>query len=149
MSIVQAILASINNPAQGGGGTPVDYDGSDGTVTHNNVLYTLTPTVAGGSVAGVTVGPNTTITWTITSDSSQAGHTIIWWVDNNAVPVNTWVENPYYGGNANAGSVTLDGNGSASWSLTIVGSPPVHNSFRMYISEGLYQGWLTHLPITI
>lgn len=117
--------------------------GAPGIIVHNGVPYTLTPSTNGIGNPYFAL-PGNQITWTIDSAPSQAGNTIIWWVDANSVPVSTWVENPSYLGNANAGSVTLDANGSATWSLTVVNPRPTSNLFRLYIGDTLYNGFLTH-----
>lgn len=118
------------------------------STVHNGVTYTLTPKV-NGDANDSSANPGDVISWTIDSASSEAGKTIIWWIDGFAVPANDFVENPSYSGNSGAGSVTLDSNGSATWSLTVVAVPPTHASFRLYISETLYQGWLTHTYVSV
>lgn len=142
MSILQGLIASISKAASGGGGPPPNGDGAPNSTNNNGAFYTLTPSTNGIGNPG-TAYPGDVITWTITSDASQAGRTIIWWVDNDAVPVSNWYENPNYNGTYNAGSLVLDGNGTGSFSLTVVANP-THGLFRMYISDALYQGWLTH-----
>lgn len=142
---VTQILTVVGRSAGGGGGGPAaGGDGSPMTASNpsTGVSYTITPSTNGAGNPG-TAYPGDVITWTITSQASEAGKTLIWWVDNNTVPVSNWVENPNYNGTYNAGSVVLDANGSASFSLTVV-SNPSHNLFRMYFSESLYSGWITH-----
>jgi hypothetical protein len=143
MTIIQGLIASISKGASAPSGPAQGGDGSAYSVDNNGATYTLTPTVNGMGNSG-TANPGDVITWTITSAASQSGRTIIWWVDNNNVPVNTWVEQPYLNGTDNAGSVILDGNGTGSFSLTVANPVPIHNLFRMYISDQLYNGWLTH-----
>ena len=125
-------------PAQGGDGSPM----TAGNPYGGGVGYTITPSTNGVGNPG-TAYPGDVITWTISSNASQAGKTILWWVDNNAVPVTNWVENPSWTSYSNAGSVVLDGNGSASFSLTVVANP-THGLFRLYFSEYIYQGFVTH-----
>lgn len=138
---VTQIIAVVGRSAGGGGPAP-GGDGSPGSTFNNGATYTLTPSTNGIGSPG-TAYPGDVITWTITSDLSQSGRTIIWWVDNNDVPVGNWVENPYYSTYNNAGSLVLDGNGTGQFSLTVVANP-THGLFRMYISDVLYGGWLTH-----
>lgn len=151
MSIIQAIIGTnltISAQGGGGGGGPAPGgDGSQGSAFNNGATYYLTPSTNGIGNPG-TAFPGDIITWTINSAPSQAGRTIIWWVDNNDVPYTNWVESPYFNMYANAGSVVLDGSGSASWSLTVVQNP-AHGLFRLYISDSLYQGWLTHGYIAV
>jgi hypothetical protein len=66
-----------------------------------------------------------------------------WWVDNDAVPSSTWVEN------SNNGTVTLDGNGTGSFTRTVVSNVPSHGLFRMYVGMSLYQGFVTHGDIGV
>jgi hypothetical protein len=145
MPITQILLTAAS---QGGGG---GFTGDGSPMTAGNpftgVSYTITPSTNGIGSPG-TAYPGNIITWDITSQPSESGKTIIWWVDNNALPVTNWVGNPNYNGNQNAGSVVLDGNGSASVSLEVVGNP-TFGTFRLYFSETLYQGWITHGYIAI
>lgn len=142
MPITQILLTATTAQGQGGGGPTPGGDGTQGSTFNNGATYFLTPSTNGIGNPG-TAYPGDVITWTINSDASQAGREIIWWVDNNDVPASNWVETTNYNGYANAGSVILDGNGSASFSLTVVQNP-THGLFRMYISDVLYGGWLTH-----
>lgn len=143
MPITQVLLTATTAGGGGGGGDPTPGgDGSQGSTFNNGATYFLTPSTNGIGNPG-TAYPGDVITWTINSDASQAGREIIWWVDNDSVPVSNWVENPNYNGTGNAGSVVLDGGGNASFSLTVVQNP-THGLFRLYISNSLYQGWLTH-----
>lgn len=118
------------NPMPGGTGTPEAQ-------SWNGILYTLTPSTNGSGNPG-SANPGDVITWTITSSAGAAGITVYWWVDNNAVPANTWVEN------SNNGTVTLDSNGTGTFTRTVVSSVPTHNLFRMYVGMALYQGFVTH-----
>ena len=144
MPVSQIIQAVAH---QGGGSHAPGGTGSSGTAVYNGVPYILTPKVNGNTNIGVAL-PGDVISWTIDSAPSQAGHTIVWWVDAFAVPANTFVENPSYFYDSTtypaAGSVVLDGNGSASWSLTVANPVPTHALFRLYIGDGIYAGFLTH-----
>lgn len=133
--VASTSLASSSGPAQGGTGTPQSY-------SVNGFTYTLTPTTNGIGNPG-TAYPNDTITWTVTTSPADAGRLLYIWVDNAVVPASDFVEN------VDNGTITLDGSGSGTFSLTVVASPSVHNLFRMYVGYGLYQGFLTHGEIGI
>ena len=135
--LLQAIIASVSTATAGGGGGTPSGDGSPGSGSNNGISYTLTPSTNGIGNPG-TAYPGDTITWTITSSASAAGLTIYWWVDFDAVPSSNWVEN------SNNGTVTLDGNGSGTFTRTVISGVPSHGLFRMYIGLSLYQGFLTH-----
>lgn len=119
------------------GGYSLEGTGQAVTTTYNGTMYTLTPST-NGTASPAYANPGDTITWTVTTNTGAANQTLYIWVDNNTVPANTWVEN------TNDGTITLDGNGAGSFSLTVVNSVPVHNLFRMYIGMSLYQGFGTH-----
>lgn len=118
-------------------GYSLEGTGQAVTTTYNGTMYTLTPST-NGTASPAYANPGDTITWTVTTNTGAANQTLYIWVDNDAVPASTWVEN------TNNGTITLDGNGAGSFSLTVVNSVPVHNLFRMYIGMSLYQGFGTH-----
>ena len=145
MNLSQVILASTSTSTTGGGGgggSAPNGTGSPGTGTWNGITYTVTPSTNGSGNPG-TANPGDTITWTITSNASASGITMYWWVDNDAVPSSTWVEN------SNNGTVTLDGNGTGSFTRTVVSNVPSHGLFRMYVGMSLYQGFVTHGDIGV
>lgn len=119
------------------GGYSLEGTGQAVTSTYNGTMYTLTPST-NGTASPAYANPGDTITWTVTTNTGAANQTLYIWVDNDAVPANTWVEN------TNNGTINLDSNGAGSFSLTVVNSVPVHNLFRMYIGLSLYQGFGTH-----
>lgn len=132
------ISTGININDTSTGGPMTGGDGSAGSGQWNGITYTLTPSTNGSGTPG-TANPGDVVTWSITSNPDDtSGRTMHWWVDNNAVPSNTWVEN------TNNGTVTLDGSGNASFSLTVVSSVPTHALFRMYVGMSLYNGFVTH-----
>lgn len=132
-----ASTATTSSGGGGGGGPATGGTGSPESVTVNGIQYTLTPTTNGIGNPG-TAYPNDTITWTVTTSPADPSRLMYIWVDNNAVPTTTWVEG------VNDAVMSLDNNGTGTFSLTVVGSPPSHNLFRMYAGFSLYQGFVTH-----
>lgn len=130
-------MATNSTSSTGGGGASTGGTGSPETITINGIQYTLTPSTNGIGNPG-TAYPNDTITWTVTTSPADIGRTLYIWVDNEAVPISTWVEN------SNNGTITLDSSGTGTFTRTVVGNPPTHNLFRMYVGFGLYQGFVTH-----
>ena len=117
------VIRSIDlpvGPATGGTGTAATLNG-----------FTITPSIA-GRVDASTAYVGDVITWTITSNAGWGGYLINWWVDNNTVPASTWAEN------TNNGSLSLDGNGTGTFTRTVAQN--VHAQFRMLIGHDLYQG---------
>lgn len=135
MSIIQGIIGSVQGGSQGpaSGGT-----GSPESSNYNGTIFTLTPSTNGIGNPG-TAYPGDVITWVIQANNGNFnGSTMWWWVDYDAVPAGTWVEN------TNNGTVVLDGSGRATFTRTVANPVPVHNLFRMYVGFGLYQGFVTH-----
>ena len=115
------------------------------TTIHGGQLYTFAVNTNGVGNP-LNAFPGDVITWTVTSPGSP-GHTLTWWVDMNTVYDDNFVEQ--FPANKPIGTITLDGAGIGTFSLTVVSAPPSPNQFMMYIGDSLYQGFLGHPPVTL